>query len=110
MVEGTIIFELYFEIDRLLNVAFSGMIEPLAVGDRVRLEDYICGGEVRFIGMHHELKYEVIGVALDDPFGDHDGYLQGTKYFDCDPQCGVLIKHVDNRGRLQVTPLHVVCC
>lgn len=43
------------------------------IGRRVSVQDYACGGVLRFIGPHHERGATRCGVELDEPLGKNDG-------------------------------------
>ena len=53
-------------------------------------------GSVAFIGPIEELPGAPgapwIGVALDEPTGKNDGSIKGKRYFQCEPNRGVLVR------------------
>lgn len=89
---GTLVFELYFELDRLFNQGFKGLISPLVVGDRVRVEGFPPAGTVQFVGKHHDNHSDQFGVELDEAIGDHNGTIAGEQYFECDAKRGLLVR------------------
>ena len=88
----TIVFELYFELDRLLDQGFKGLIKPEVVGDRVLVKGFHPAGTVRFVGKHHDNGSEQLGVELDEAIGDHNGTIAGQQYFKCDAKRGLLVR------------------
>mmetsp|Transcript_88887 Transcript_88887/g.250342 ORF Transcript_88887/g.250342 Transcript_88887/m.250342 type:complete len:641 (-) Transcript_88887:37-1959(-) len=65
--------------------------EPVAVGQRVHVEG-VGAGVVRFVGGHQRTGGMHVGVELDLPDGEHDGEVQGHRYFTCPLKHGVLVK------------------
>ena len=49
-------------------------------------------GEIKFVGELQGKKGEMVGVALDEPTGKHDGSFEGKRYFTCLPRCGILVR------------------
>eukprot|EP00035_Acanthoeca_spectabilis_P026370 m.462394 g.462394 ORF g.462394 m.462394 type:complete len:160 (+) comp22639_c0_seq1:77-556(+) len=62
----------------------------LEIGQRVKVDGYPTEGVVRFLGNHANDGRFRVGVALDSPCGNTNGIVQGHKYFQCMPECGVL--------------------
>lgn len=47
---------------------------------------------VRFAGSTHFAAGDWIGIELDDATGKNDGSVQGERYFDCEPGCGMFVR------------------
>ena len=62
-----------------------------AVGARVRVTGYPCGGTVQFAGAHHVSGHPRLGIVLDAAVGNNDGVVKGHRYFQCEPKRGVLV-------------------
>ncbi|KAG7480459.1 hypothetical protein MATL_G00056360 [Megalops atlanticus] len=75
----------------------DGSSDPLSsfrIGDRV----LVCNskpGRLRFKGTTAFASGYWAGVALDSPSGNHDGSFRGVRYFQCDKNCGVLVRAED---------------
>ncbi|KAI1900589.1 hypothetical protein AGOR_G00051480 [Albula goreensis] len=72
----------------------SDQLSCFCTGDRV----LVCGsrrGQLRFKGKTHFASGYWAGVALDCPTGNHDGAFRGVRYFQCDKNCGVLVRAED---------------
>ena len=68
-------------------------LEGIQIGNRVQILEKEVRGEVRYLGKVPDLGLGVfIGVALDEPFGNVDGSLNGVKYFDCYPRYGLFLR------------------
>ena len=65
-------------------------VTPVHVGARVRVQGYESLGTVAFVGNHHKLGSERVGVVLDAPFGRNNGTVSGHRYFTCEDGHGVL--------------------
>ncbi|KAL7061418.1 hypothetical protein AAHC03_01431 [Spirometra sp. Aus1] len=64
-----------------------------SIGDQVYVgkhSDRI--GVVAFIGTTQFAPGEWIGVRLNAPNGKNDGTVDGIRYFDCEPQCGLFTR------------------
>lgn len=61
------------------------------VGERVRVEGYAAEGTLLFVGPHKTDGRVLCGVTLDAPIGEHDGTLDGERYFQCGEKHGVLV-------------------
>ncbi|XP_036382017.1 centrosome-associated protein 350 [Megalops cyprinoides] len=75
----------------------GGSSEPLSsfrIGDHV----LVCNskpGRLRFKGTTAFASGYWAGVALDSPSGNHDGSFRGVRYFQCEKNCGVLVRAED---------------
>lgn len=71
----------------------------LEIGAAVNVRNY-CSGTVRFNGETHFAPGVFIGVELDQPFGKHDGFYDGRRYFHAQPNTGVFVRpgRLDNAG------------
>ena len=49
-------------------------------------------GEVGFFGEVQGKKGLFVGVRLDDPMGKNDGTVDGKRYFEAAPKCGVFVR------------------
>lgn len=49
-------------------------------------------GIVRFCGATSFSQGKWIGIELFEPNGKNDGSVQGVKYFNCKPNCGVFVR------------------
>ena len=61
-------------------------------GDEVELKNGRTG-IVRYIGSIHIKKGIWIGIELSEPNGNHDGELNGKRYFQTAPNHGTFVKH-----------------
>lgn len=78
-----------------LVVLYSNIecIHDIKIGLRCSVSPGDRRGEVCFIGMVDGLAGGYwIGVKLDEPLGRNDGSINGRKYFDADPNCGVFAR------------------
>lgn len=67
--------------------------KKIKIGDRCLLGDGVRRGEVKFIGKCKEMGHGFwVGIQLDEPMGDCDGTLKGKKYFDCNPNFGIVVR------------------
>eukprot|EP00039_Didymoeca_costata_P024399 m.10188 g.10188 ORF g.10188 m.10188 type:complete len:1476 (-) comp4217_c0_seq1:1475-5902(-) len=56
----------------------------------VIVSGFACKGKIVFVGPHHEHRTPRIGVVLAEPLGNINGTVGGHKYFECDPNYGIL--------------------
>ena len=52
-------------------------------------------GEIRYVGEVPEIPGPGgpwLGIALDEPVGKNDGSVAGTRYFACEPKCGLFVR------------------
>jgi tubulin-folding cofactor B len=51
-------------------------------------------GTIAFTGVVPQIPSQCawVGVVLDEPTGKNDGSVEGVKYFDCKPKCGVFVR------------------
>ncbi|OMP14197.1 hypothetical protein COLO4_00190 [Corchorus olitorius] len=65
----------------------------IKVGDRCEIEPGEKRGVVKYVGQAEALGPGFwIGVQFDEPFGKHDGRVKGTRYFQCPPLCGAMVR------------------
>ncbi|XVF44208.1 hypothetical protein PTKIN_Ptkin02bG0102500 [Pterospermum kingtungense] len=63
------------------------------VGDRCEVEPGEKRGLVKYVGKAEALGPGFwIGVQYDEPLGKHDGMVKGTRYFQCPPLCGAMVR------------------
>lgn len=66
------------------------------VGDAVRIKSMGMEGTVRYVGGVDGKSGVWVGVELDSGFegrGKNDGTVDGKRYFDCKPLCGVFVQN-----------------
>ncbi|KAG5549736.1 hypothetical protein RHGRI_014886 [Rhododendron griersonianum] len=62
-------------------------------GDRCQVEPGEKRGVVKFVGQAEILGPGFwIGVQYDEPLGKHDGMVKGTRFFDCPPLHGAMVR------------------
>lgn len=61
------------------------------IGRQVRVVGYASAGTLQFYGPHATHGRTRCGVVLDDGSGLNNGTVQGHQYFECPPECGVLV-------------------
>ncbi|KAG5549735.1 hypothetical protein RHGRI_014886 [Rhododendron griersonianum] len=65
----------------------------IKVGDRCQVEPGEKRGVVKFVGQAEILGPGFwIGVQYDEPLGKHDGMVKGTRFFDCPPLHGAMVR------------------
>ena len=72
--------------------ANNASVDTVAVGSRVSVAGYECGGTVRFVGPHHAGKGPRVLVELDLPDGKNNGTIDGHVYAQVPEGYGVLVK------------------
>lgn len=82
----------FSDVNGILSSSTSSInSEDVHVGSRVFLTDRKTG-IVRFIGMTQFSPGIWYGIELSRPLGKNDGIVQGVRYFQCPPACGVFIQ------------------
>ncbi|KAL6989075.1 hypothetical protein U1Q18_014826 [Sarracenia purpurea var. burkii] len=65
----------------------------IKLGDRCQIEPGEKRGVVKFVGQAETLGPGFwVGVQYDEPLGKHDGMVKGTRYFDCPPLHGAMVR------------------
>ncbi|EXC48536.1 hypothetical protein L484_000576 [Morus notabilis] len=65
----------------------------IKVGDRCEVEPGAKRGVVKFVGQAESLAPGFwVGVQYDEPLGKHDGIVKGTRYFECPPLHGAMVR------------------
>ncbi|PKI32591.1 hypothetical protein CRG98_046988 [Punica granatum] len=65
----------------------------IKVGDRCEVEPGAKRGVVKFVGQAESLAPGFwVGVQYDEPLGKHDGMVKGTRYFECPPLHGAMVR------------------
>lgn len=51
-------------------------------------------GQISYVGLIPQLPGAGpwVGVSLDEPTGKNDGSVKGSRYFTCNPNCGVFVR------------------
>ncbi|XP_059665740.1 tubulin-folding cofactor B [Cornus florida] len=69
------------------------LCSKIKVGDRCQVEPGEKRGVIKFVGRAETLAPGFwVGVQYDEPLGKHDGMVKGTRYFDCPPLHGALVR------------------
>ncbi|KAJ3333966.1 hypothetical protein HDU76_000098 [Blyttiomyces sp. JEL0837] len=70
------------------------MSDNIAIGSRVEItaNGVLTPGTVRFCGTTSFATGKWVGIELDQANGKNDGSVQGIRYFDCEPACGVFVR------------------
>lgn len=67
--------------------------ESLELDSRCLLGDGVRRGTIAYIGLVPQLGYGFyVGVRLDEPLGDCNGYYKLKKYFECEENFGVFVR------------------
>ncbi|GAV91456.1 CAP_GLY domain-containing protein [Cephalotus follicularis] len=65
----------------------------IKVGDRCEIEPGEKRGVVKYVGRAESLAPGFwVGVQYDEPLGKHDGMVKGTRYFECPPLHGGMVR------------------
>lgn len=73
-----------------VDMCDAGGFAVADIGRRVQTESGLQG-VVKFVGIHAmERKGPRVGLELDTPSGKNSGIIEGYKYFDCEPNHGLL--------------------
>ncbi|XP_008222914.1 PREDICTED: tubulin-folding cofactor B-like [Prunus mume] len=65
----------------------------IKVGDRCEVQPGDKRGVVKYVGRAESLAPGFwIGVQYDEPLGKHDGMVKGTRYFNCPPLHGGMVR------------------
>uniref|UniRef100_A0A803MGF8 CAP-Gly domain-containing protein n=1 Tax=Chenopodium quinoa TaxID=63459 RepID=A0A803MGF8_CHEQI len=65
----------------------------IKVGDRCQVQPGDKRGIVKYVGQAENLGPGFwVGVQYDEPLGKHDGLVKGTRYFDCPPLHGAMVR------------------
>ncbi|GAB4843926.1 hypothetical protein Ancab_013890 [Ancistrocladus abbreviatus] len=65
----------------------------IKVGDRCQVEPGEKRGIVKYVGQAENLGPGFwVGAQYDEPLGKHDGMVKGTRYFDCPPLHGAMVR------------------
>ncbi|KAJ8760162.1 hypothetical protein K2173_011018 [Erythroxylum novogranatense] len=65
----------------------------IKVGDRCEVEPGAKRGVVKYVGRAESIAPGFwVGVQYDEPLGKHDGIVKGTRYFECPPLHGAMVR------------------
>ncbi|KAI3706077.1 hypothetical protein L1987_76330 [Smallanthus sonchifolius] len=65
----------------------------IKVGDRCQVEPGEKRGVVKFVGRAEDLGPGFwVGIQYDEPLGKHDGLVKGTRFFECPPLHGAMVR------------------
>ncbi|XP_076955010.1 tubulin-folding cofactor B-like [Bidens hawaiensis] len=65
----------------------------IKVGDRCQVEPGDKRGVVKFVGRAEGLAPGFwVGIQYDEPLGKHDGLVKGTRFFECPPLHGAMVR------------------
>lgn len=65
----------------------------IKVGDRCQVEAGEKRGVVKYVGRAENLGPGFwVGIQYDEPLGKHDGMVKGTRYFNCPPLHGAMVR------------------
>ncbi|CAL1385156.1 unnamed protein product [Linum trigynum] len=65
----------------------------MKVGDRCEVQPGEKRGVIKYVGRAEPLGLGFwVGVQYDEPLGKHDGMVKGTRYFECPPLHGAMLR------------------
>eukprot|EP00058_Branchiostoma_floridae_P026018 XP_002611508.1 hypothetical protein BRAFLDRAFT_63857 [Branchiostoma floridae] len=70
------------------ELVLSQSTKNLELGNRVTIGGAKCG-VLSYVGTVHFSQGEWCGIELDEPIGNHDGTVQGVRYFECGDKYGI---------------------
>ncbi|XP_035681615.1 mucin-19-like [Branchiostoma floridae] len=70
------------------ELVLSQSAKNLELGNRVTIGGSKCG-VLSYVGTVHFSQGEWCGIELDEPIGNHDGTVQGVRYFECGDKYGI---------------------
>ncbi|XVE95457.1 hypothetical protein REPUB_Repub02eG0099200 [Reevesia pubescens] len=79
--------------NKMLEDCMEDLCANIKVGERCEVEPGEKRGVAKFVGRAEALGPGFwIGVQYDEPLGKHDGMVKGTRYFQCPPLCGAMVR------------------
>ncbi|GKC56263.1 tubulin-folding cofactor B [Tanacetum coccineum] len=76
----------------------------IKVGDRCQVEPGEKRGVVKFVGKAEALGAGFwVGIQYDEPLGKHDGLVKGTRFFECPPLHGAMVRP----DKVKVSIIHI---
>ncbi|KAF5185872.1 Tubulin-folding cofactor b [Thalictrum thalictroides] len=78
---------------KLANKYKEDLCANFKVGDRCEVDPGEKRGVVKYIGEAETIAPGFwVGVQYDEPFGKHDGMVKGTRFFECPPLHGAMVR------------------
>ncbi|PPD78696.1 hypothetical protein GOBAR_DD24372 [Gossypium barbadense] len=82
-----------FKYAQMSDDYMEDLCSNIKVGDRCEVDPGEKRGVVKYVGRAEALGPGFwIGVQYDEPLGKHDGIVKGTRYFQCPPLCGAMVR------------------